>query len=343
MRGRRALTAVVVVVSVVAFVAFAARRKKVRDPGLEAERLFLGGSHACAWMKDGAVRCWGRNDRGELGVASPPVELKNPVRVPAPEGAVDLALGGSLSCFLQKDGRVACWGALTIAGEDSSTVAPFDFSTLHDAVEVGVSSSFGCARLPAGHVQCWGDNRDGKLGVLEPKWWADRPIDVTGIAAAIQLAVASDHTCVLTADGAVFCWGENSAAQLGDGTHDKRALPVRVVGLGPVAAIAVGYTYSCALAADHTVTCWGGKEAAPVRVSGLEGVRDLALGGTRACALLENRTVRCWKDSRDTPEVVADLFDVEEVRPGYWSSCARMRDRTVKCWDDHTPPTLVKF
>jgi alpha-tubulin suppressor-like RCC1 family protein len=295
-------------------------------------------------MMDGALRCWGRNDVGELGAASPlGRELKSPVQVPAPEGAVDVALGGTLTCFLQKDGRVACWGALRITGEDSSHVEPFDFSTLHDAVEIGVSSSFGCARLPAGRVQCWGDNRDGKLGVAEPQWWAARPVDVTGVAGAIQLAVASDHSCALTTNDAVVCWGENGAAQLGDGTFDNRALPVRVVGLGPAAAIAVSYNYSCALAPDHTVTCWGGKEAALVRVSRLEGVRDLALGGADACALMDNRTVKCWKDSRDTPEVVADLFDVEEVHAGYGLSCARMRDRTVKCWDGHSPPTLVKF
>src|SRR3712207_1676263 len=28
------------------------------------------GSHTCARMQDGSVRCWGRNGRGQLGVAA---------------------------------------------------------------------------------------------------------------------------------------------------------------------------------------------------------------------------------------------------------------------------------
>ena len=39
---------------------------------------------------------------------------------------------------------------------------------------------------------------------------------------------ASDHTCVVTIDHAVACWGDNSKGALGDGTTTTSAYPVKV-------------------------------------------------------------------------------------------------------------------
>jgi len=47
----------------------------------------------------------------------------------------------------------------------------------------------------------------------------------------VALAAGADHTCVLTSDGLVYCWGDNSGGQLGDGSTTARAVPVQVVGL----------------------------------------------------------------------------------------------------------------
>jgi alpha-tubulin suppressor-like RCC1 family protein len=45
----------------------------------------------------------------------------------------------------------------------------------------------------------------------------------------ISVAAAGFHTCGVTAAHQVYCWGWNSAGQLGDGARTNRSTPVPVV------------------------------------------------------------------------------------------------------------------
>jgi alpha-tubulin suppressor-like RCC1 family protein len=70
----------------------------------------LGAGHTCARLSDGSVRCWGANDRGQLGDGSTQ-DRKTPVRV-TPLGEIkQIATGGAHTCALLAGDQVACWGA----------------------------------------------------------------------------------------------------------------------------------------------------------------------------------------------------------------------------------------
>ena len=68
-----------------------------------------------------------------------------------------------------------------------------------------------------------------------------------------QIVTGSEHTCALSADGTVRCWGRNAFGQLGDGTLTSRSNPVPVVGLSGVTRLSGRSTHTCALFGDGTV------------------------------------------------------------------------------------------
>jgi alpha-tubulin suppressor-like RCC1 family protein len=80
-------------------------------------------------------------------------------------------------------------------------------------------------------VWCIGENQYGQLG---DGTTTDRqkfikvqelPNNITSIGAGYN------STCVLTEVGEVWCWGDNSVGQLGNGTNDNSTLPVKVIGI----------------------------------------------------------------------------------------------------------------
>jgi alpha-tubulin suppressor-like RCC1 family protein len=47
--------------------------------------------------------------------------------------------------------------------------------------------------------------------------------------AAVDISAGSWHTCAVTKRQDIYCWGDNSAGELGNGTFTNSTKPVRVV------------------------------------------------------------------------------------------------------------------
>ena len=116
--------------------------------------------------------------------------------------------------------------------------------------------------------------------------------------------------------GAVWCWGDNTFGQMGNGTTTDSATPVRVsanaaIGFNntQVTAISVGNTSTCALEGG-VVFCWGANfsgqlgdgsntdSTTPVKVSNNasftnQGVTSISVGSQVACAI-RTSSVFCW-------------------------------------------------
>jgi len=86
------------------------------------------------------------------------------------------------------------------------------------------------------------------------------PATVPGLESGVKaITTGRVHTCALTSEGAVECWGGNDRGQLGDGTKKVRSSPENVLGLKnvEVVSIAAGDQHTCAITSTGELMCWG--------------------------------------------------------------------------------------
>jgi len=130
---------------------------------------------------------------------------------------------------------------------------------------------------------------------VQPLAFTTEPMIVTGW----------DHTLALRYDGTVWAWGDNSHAQLGDGTQTNRSTPVQVQGLSNVVYVAAGAYTSIAVRSDGTAWQWGSIgngsfqiQRTPVIVQSRAGtfgdITAIAVGQTHRLALRNADTAWAW-------------------------------------------------
>ena len=125
----------------------------------------------------------------------------------------------------------------------------------------------------------------------------------------MMVSALLDHSCARLYDGSVWCWGDNTWGQLGDGTREFRSSPVRVKNLEPARWVGTGYAHSCAVTEQGRIFCWGDNEGGqcgtvlsaepilrPSLVEGLDGIEFERVTGGKAhtCARSTAGSVYCW-------------------------------------------------
>jgi alpha-tubulin suppressor-like RCC1 family protein len=323
--------------------------------------LTAGAAHTCALRSDGAVRCWGGNifgrlglgdaanrgdDPGEMGAALPTVNL-GPGRT-----ATAIAAGAAHTCAILDTGQVKCWGydfygQLGIGatdhrgddpGEMGAALPTVDLGTGRTATAIAAGLRHTCAILDTDQVKCWGNNNAGQLGLGDTTDRGDGPSEMGDALPAVPLGTgrtataitAGDlHTCALLDNGQLKCWGDGGNGRLGLGDDVTRGDgPGEMGDALPAVPLGTGRTATAVTA-----------------------------GSAHTCALLDNAQVKCWGangsgqlgqgdtfDYGSGPLTVGDFLSPVSLGSGrtatavtadFAHTCALLDDQTVKCWGEN--------
>ena len=302
------------------------------DLGSDVISLAFGHQHACGLLDTGAVKCWGRNNAGQLGTSGGDKDTPQTINLGSGRTATSIYAGGHYTCAILDDESVKCWGQndqgqLGI-GSTSNANTPTTINTLgsgRTAVSLATAFDSVCALLDDGSVKCWGSDFDGQLGNGGTNADLSSPpssaINLGTSRTAKAITGGEFHFCAILDDDSIKCWGQGTDGKLGTGSTGDRSTPTSTSGSfasGRYAvAIDAGYDHTCVLLDNGDMTCWGSDAdgqlgngaSSSSTVSSLSSniislgtgrtAISISAGGTHTCAQLDNGQLKCWGNRAD--------------------------------------------
>jgi len=230
--------------------------------------LSAGSFHACAVSSSGNVFCWGLNQTGQLGINTnhgPENCVSGTVSESCSKTPVEVldVIGGNLNlsnisaiaasqyiaCAVSSPGHVYCWGIGAVGnGIDAEQDLPVEVisgqqgrgSFLSDITSVASGFAHACALSSSGNVYCWAENSASGIALGNTFTFDNTPVKVLAGAQGIgsflsvisSVAAGYQFTCALSTPStglAVYCWGYNGGASLGNGSFTDSPIPVAVI------------------------------------------------------------------------------------------------------------------
>lgn len=269
----------------------------------------------CAVFESGRVKCWGRNDSGNLGTGSTlGIDSTTTARRVANVGFVALEATFNVQKLYMHSNATCAMGEDTA---DSNKIK----------------------------LKCWGNNGYGRLGygldfygVPEPQRsflvgsvgdaaneMQNLPYVLLGSHEPVSVSMARDFTCALMKNGRSYCWGFQSdlnghtRAHRGDGPGQMgTALPKVNLGstFGRVISLSFNYGTACAINEQGEAKCWGANEWGKLGIESLEN----------------NYGVRVGQMGNSLPLVQLPGQEILQIEPGQDHMCALTRLGVVYCW-----------
>lgn len=139
-----------------------------------------------------------------------------------------------------------------------------------------------------------------------------------GTVRLVAISAGDDHTCGLSPEGRVLCWGGNEVGQIGLGSNSTDVrVPSPVAGDQIYAMVTAGAFHTCALNRQGIAYCWGfnvtgqigigsiGKfRNVPSRVLGNTTYHAVAAGGGHTCGWTDAGEGFCWGARSDGSSTV---------------------------------------
>ncbi len=226
-----------------------------------------------------------------------------------------------------------------------------------DFVEVSSGGNHTCGITLDEELYCWGDNMWGQIGdgtVINRL----SPVQIAPVAPGVgyvQVSAGHSHTCAITTEDKLYCWGANMNGRLGDSTTTNRESPIAIDPGVSYEQVSAGHSHTCAITTGEFLFCWGNNSSgqlgdetttqrtSPQAVFGGTNVTQVATGDGHTCALI-NGSLKCWGKNdfgqlgdetttqRTSPQAVFGGGNYVSIAVGSQHSCGILDDGTLRCW-----------
>ena len=285
--------------------------------------------------------------------------------------------------------ETACWGR-NVEGTCGSNEGNIDIITPTAAVDLPAgfivketncgSAAVCCALNYDGGAICWGSNNYGQLGLNHTENIGDDPdemgdnlnvLDFGDDFIVSKVRPGGWHTCVLSTNGKVKCFGRNNSGQLGLGISDEYKLLSQGtnddnlvnLGTGFIAIdIISGDNHACALSANLSIVCWGQNSYYQLGDGGItaRGASSDDMGDNLiplvfdsgfvptafvkgrqefiTCARSDDLAVWCWGGTKmsctsgSPQEITTGFSNLTDICNGWTHVCALSSEGLVRCW-----------
>ena len=281
-----------------------------------------------------------------------------------PTRLLDVALASTHLCALRSTGNLWCWGNNQKGqfGNGSTSTELSTVAQLVRSADSWTSTAAGifhsCGTKQDGSLWCWGENGLGQLattvvdGATEPRGVDLPEPDV----AKVTSGATAQHSCALTAQGSLWCWGGNFFGQVGNDSSNSSASPARIGEADAWRNVAVSSLHTCGIKKDASLWCWGANfmgqlgdgsftdRLAPTQIGTEKTWRAVSASVANTCAIEAGGALWCWGfndagqigdgtlDLRGAPVLVAGDASWREVAAGTAFTCGIRDDASLWCW-----------
>lgn len=289
--------------------------------GEAATDISTGQNHSCG-VANGYIYCWGRNNRGQLGIGDI-VDRNQPygiINVTKPKAATQVSAGYEHSCGVIS-GRAYCWGDNTYgqlgngtSGNISDEPVAVQGLGSRKVTSIDAGRYHTCA-IADSQAFCWGRNNQGQIGIGTPTANQTTAQAVQGLGSDVptQITTGDEFSCAV-ANARGYCWGDNTYGQIGRaatpnvGGTQRTAVAVDALATSEFTSMSAGRDFVCAIIVGYA-HCWGNNSNGQLGRSSTasnqwqalrvaspvdgKNTTEISAGDTHACSI-SNGIAYCW-------------------------------------------------
>ncbi|RLT20932.1 MAG: hypothetical protein DWI30_08640, partial [Chloroflexi bacterium] len=280
-------------------------------------QLAMGESHVCAILDNYDLKCWGRNQVGQLGYGDDFNRGDDSNEMGINLGSIDV--NNTSTPFNTPTFSNTRTNTSTPSNTPSNTRTNTSTPSNTPLVTDTPSQTPTKTKTPT-------KSKTVTRSKTPTRSKTRTATPVGGVKEVVSIATGALHACAMLANDTVKCWGYNDNGQLGygnitargDGT-DEMGSNLAAVDLGSgrtAKAISAGVLHTCVILDNSTVKCWGensqgqlgqghsdnrgddfdemGSNLAAVDLGSGRTAKAISAGYAHTCAILDDDTVKCW-------------------------------------------------